>query len=407
MKIGMIFRKLNVKGGVQRQGLSLANELRRHGHEIIIYTFNYSPENCFAELVSNIPVVELPKRFHRPTDGFFGFLNESQMAKDLAFFIDKDLDILHPHDNVAHQVAYYFKKYIKDIPSVWQMNEFPTMRWPLELLKYTEDPKFHDIPKKPHFVKKTVILIKTYYENFFIRTQNAITVFDKFHQKLLERYSGCKSYVVPSGIEIGHLNFLKHEPPKKGEKILLLSSGIFMPYRRYEDIFYAMEKLVDDGFNPYLTIFGDYKTDKKYFRGLNELADYLKISRRIKFLGRYPDEALDRAFVRSHIFVYPHLQSQGLAVYEAMACGLPCIVTPLYGTYETLTDKKDAMFAKPKNPDSLAEAVKSLCENPELYHQISEQGRKTVERFSWGKYTNGILNVMEKVLKENSQTKSA
>ena len=96
------------------------------------------------------------------------------------------------------------------------MNEFPTMRWPLELLKYTGDQKFHDIPKKPYFIKKAAVLIKTYYENFFIRKQNAITVFDKFHQKLLKRYGGCESYVVPSGIDVNHFNFQKHEPPKKG-----------------------------------------------------------------------------------------------------------------------------------------------------------------------------------------------
>ncbi len=398
MKIGMIFRKLNVKGGVQRQGLSLAKELHQRGHKIIIYTFNYSSENCFSELINDIPIVELPKKFHRSTSGFFGFFNESRMAKDLAFFIDKNLDILNPHDNVAHQVAYYFKKNIKNIPSVWQMNELPTMRWPLNLLKYTEDPKFHDIPKKPYFIKKMVILIKTYWENFFIRKQDAITVFDKFHQKLLQRYSGCKSYVVPSGIEINHFNFLKHELPLKNEKIMLLSSGILMPYRRYEDIFFAIRKLIDDGLNPYLTIFGDYDTDKKYFLALNELTNILKISNRIKFIGRYPDESLREAFVKNHVFVYPHLQSQGLAVYEAMASGLPCVVTPLCGTYETLTDKKDVMFAEPKNPDSLAKTIKNLCENPELYQQISEQGRKTIEKFSWKKYADDMLVIMEKCL---------
>ena len=397
MKIGIIVRRLNTKGGVQRQALSLANELHQRGHKILIYTFNYSPENCFPELVGNVPIIELPKEKNLPTAGFFGFLNENKMAKELAFLIDRNLDILHPHDNVAYKVAYYFKKYIKNIPSIWQMNEFPTMRWPLELLKYTGDQKFHDIPKKPYFIKKAVILIKTHYENFFIKKQNAITVFDKFHQKLLKRYGGCESYVVPSGIDVNHFNFQKHEPPKKGEKILLLSSGIFMSYRRYEDIFFAMEKLVNSGFNLYLTIFGDYETNKKYFRTLNELANSLKITDRIKFFGRYPDKTLEEAFAKSHIFIYPHLQSQGLAVYEAMACGLPCVVTPLCETYETLTDKKDVMFAEPKNPNSLAQAIRNLCENPKLYCQISEQGRKTVEKFSWKKYADGILEIMEKM----------
>ena len=108
MKIGIIVRRLNTKGGVQRQALSLANELHQRGHKILIYTFNYSPENCFPELVGNVPIIELPKEKNLPTAGFFGFLNENKMAKELAFLIDRNLDILHPHDNVAYKIAYYF-----------------------------------------------------------------------------------------------------------------------------------------------------------------------------------------------------------------------------------------------------------------------------------------------------------
>ena len=42
MKIGIIVRKLNMRGGVGRQALSLAFELKRLGQEIKVYTFLYN-----------------------------------------------------------------------------------------------------------------------------------------------------------------------------------------------------------------------------------------------------------------------------------------------------------------------------------------------------------------------------
>lgn len=399
MRIAIIVRKLNMTGGVQRQALSLAREIVNMGHNVKLYTFSYDRENCFPEIIGHMEVIELPKAKYLPTAGFFGFLNENKMAKDLALLMDKDFDILHPHDNVAYHVAYYYKKLVKNIPSVWQMNELLSMRWPPELLKFVEDPKFHDIPWRPYFLKKAVILFKIAYEKSFIKAQNAITVFDTFHQNLLKRYTGCDSFIVPSGIEVEKFPFFLHNPPQKEEKIKLLSSGVFLSYRRYEDIFYAMQKLVGQGYDLHLTILSDYSTDKKYYRLLNELCQKLGLKERVLFFGKYSDQELLDFFAKSHIFVFPHLQSQALSAYEAMVAGLPVIVAPMPGTYETLVHKKNALFFTPKDVDGLAQAIKELIDNKQLYLQISKQGAQSIrDNFSWADYTKRMLVIFNKVL---------
>jgi len=62
MKIAIIVKKLNIKGGTQRQALSLAKELKKLGHEIKLYTFFYSNENCYADLLEGFEVIVLPPR---------------------------------------------------------------------------------------------------------------------------------------------------------------------------------------------------------------------------------------------------------------------------------------------------------------------------------------------------------
>src|SRR3989338_3305982 len=166
MHIAIIVRRLTNFGGVQRQALSLAHELKKMGHDIRLYTFAYDRERCYPELVGDIPVRALPQDEHLPTTGFFGFINETRMAKRLSKYIDSSTELLHPHCIISHHVAYFYKKNIKHIPSVWNLNELPAMRWPIEMLEMVENPEYHDIPKKPLWYKKLVILLRKAYDRF-------------------------------------------------------------------------------------------------------------------------------------------------------------------------------------------------------------------------------------------------
>ena len=142
MKIAIIVRRLDVKGGTQRQALSLASELVRRGHSVKLYAFFYSKERCYPDLLKHLSVTALPEEASRPSKHswlnkmpllrYFRTLlvirHETRSAKALAFLIDPDVDILNPHDRVAHRVAYFFKKYIKAVPSVWNTNDTHSMR---------------------------------------------------------------------------------------------------------------------------------------------------------------------------------------------------------------------------------------------------------------------------------------
>ena len=399
MKIAVIMRKLNVSGGAQRIALNVAYELQKQGHLITLYTFFYDAEKCFPELLKNFTVVTMPRSQHHRTFGLLGILSENRMARAMAYMIDRNTELLYPDDGPAHHVAYYYKKYIRNIPSVWNMNELPTMRWPLELLSIMENRAYHDIPWRPLFLKKFLIRSKTRYERGFIRAQNAIVVFDKFHQNMLKRYAGVESVVIPSGVDVEAFHYSLREPPRHGSRLNLLSSGIFLSYRRFEDIIEAMPHLIEKGLDPCLTILGDYNTDVKYHRALKALCVEKKVEQRVVFFGRYSDEQLQKYLAESHIFIYPHLQSQGIAVNETVASGLPTIVTPLSGTYETVEDGKHVLFALPRDPASIALAIVRLVDAPELYQSISSEGSKHMkEHFSWKRQAEEVAALMERLI---------
>lgn len=406
MKIGIIVRRLSNFGGVQRQALSVADGLSKNGHDVTLYTFSYDRDRCYPELVNGIPVISLPERDHLSTSGFFGFINETRMAKRLSKLIKDDTEILHPHCIISHHVAYFYKKNHRNIPSVWNMNELPSMRWPLEMLSVVENPAYHDIPNRPLWYKKAVILLKNTYDSFFVLRQDVVTVFDTFHKKMLKRYAKVDSVIVPSGLDVNRFQYKEHSI-KDRDELNLFTSGIFLSYRRFEDIFEAMHILIEEGKKVKLEIFGEYATDQKYFEKLKDLSVQLGIEKFIHYKGSYQDNELLETFEESHIFIFPHLQSQGLSVYESIAAGLPTIVAPVDGTYETLVDREHVMRVPIKSPEKIADAIIELSKDNDLYDRLSKGGSDFVRNnFSWLRYAGAMEDILKKEL-EKSKIKTA
>jgi len=64
---------------------------------------------------------------------------------------------------------------------------------------------------------------------------------------------------------------------------------------------------------------------------------------------------------------------------EAMAWGLPVIVTPVGGISEIVQDGENGLIVEPSNIEQLSDAMKSLIANEELRISLGDRGRKSVE----------------------------
>ncbi|MDP3770358.1 MAG: glycosyltransferase family 4 protein, partial [bacterium] len=341
MKIAIIVRKLNVKGGTQRQSLHLARELKKMGHEVTLYTFLYSPEQCYGELLQGLRVVSLERY---PSSGFL-FFQEYAVAKELSQMIDSQTDLLNPHDQVSYRVASYMKRRVRNIPSVWMMNDLPTKTF--SLARRAElDPQF-----KPSLMQTIGAAIGDWYEGRrFIRDQDRITVLDERDKKWLQEYFGKEAIVVRSGIDIEQFSYAERKPIS-GKRITILMAGIFFSHRRFEDGIYALKILYDSGYDAHMTIVGEYQGNQSYYQSLCKLCGNLGVSDRIVFTGKISDSDLTSSYRSHDIFLFPnHLQSWGLAVFEAMASGCPVIVSKTAGASEVLTDGENALLVPPKNP---------------------------------------------------------
>jgi len=72
----------------------------------------------------------------------------------------------------------------------------------------------------------------------------------------------------------------------------------------------------------------------------------------VVFHGHISEEKLVEFYSTSDIFVFPNYpQTWGLAVFEAMGCGTPVVVSTSCGASEVLTDKENAILVPPKSPE--------------------------------------------------------
>jgi len=89
------------------------------------------------------------------------------------------------------------------------------------------------------------------------------------------------------------------------------------------------------------------------------------------------------------------------AVLEAMACEKPVVATNITGIPEAVLNNITGILVPPGSPAQLAEAIKSLINNPELGREMGKQGREHVlNQFSWEHHTSEMVSVYESVITE-------
>lgn len=383
MKIAIIIRFLRVSGGGERQAIMLARELKRMGHDVCFYTFSYDKNACFPELLPGLRVVALDN------------------AKKLAFKIDRDTEILNSHDQISVQVAYYFKKYIKDIPSVLMLNDLHIASWSL-----FEDPLFNP-PRRP-LVKKIFNWLRDTYENLrFFSSQDKIIVLNERTVFLVRKYLHRKAFVVRSGVDRDRFIY-KERNPIAAKRINILCNGIFYIHRRFEDVISAVKILLDGQYDPYLKIIGDYQhkdTARSYYNKLVKMVEGLGLTKRITFSGVVSDAELTDSYQGADVFVFAsHRQTWGLAVFEAMSSGLPVIVSRTAGASEVLTDNENALLVDPASPFNIATAIKKMVENPEIYKKLSKNGSEFVrQNISWSNYASNMLRFFQEAIREKKK----
>ncbi|MGO8917307.1 MAG: glycosyltransferase family 4 protein [Stellaceae bacterium] len=120
----------------------------------------------------------------------------------------------------------------------------------------------------------------------------------------------------------------------------------------------------------------------------------LGLSGRVHFLGKRMDVA---DLMRScDLFVFPSFyEGFALSVVEAMASGLPVIVSDRVGTSEIVTDECGFVLSQAENCEALADAMQRVATDPVLRRRMGTAARRIAEQHSWAAKAAEYLDLFE------------
>lgn len=133
---------------------------------------------------------------------------------------------------------------------------------------------------------------------------------------------------------------------------------------------------------------------------LVKLAANSGLTDRAEFLGRLPHKEVLEYIAMADIFSLPSWREGfGVVYLEAMAHGKPVIACRGEGIEDVVTNGETGLLAKPRDVDTLVEAIDFLLSNPEKAKAMGERARKLVlENYTWEKNAEKTIKVYKEVL---------
>ncbi|MBC7351309.1 MAG: glycosyltransferase family 4 protein [Thermogutta sp.] len=140
---------------------------------------------------------------------------------------------------------------------------------------------------------------------------------------------------------------------------------------------------------------------------LEEQAARLRVNDRVHFVGFQQPKDLPRFYCAADLFVLPsRTEPWGVVVMEALASGLPVVVSNLVGCYpDVINDDQVGRVVAPEDPHSLAEAMRDyLLKRPDKnrVHQIWEP---VYQRMRHPVVASNLVGLVRAILKEDGLNK--
>jgi glycosyltransferase involved in cell wall biosynthesis len=115
--------------------------------------------------------------------------------------------------------------------------------------------------------------------------------------------------------------------------------------------------------------------------------------RRVSWMSH---DQLTRELARHDVLVLPsYFDSFGMVVAEAMACGLPVIVTENVGAKEMVTPEVNGQVVPVGEAEALAGAMRWFLANRDRLPEMSQAARLAAERYDWSHYRRRVVEFLQ------------
>jgi glycosyltransferase involved in cell wall biosynthesis len=128
-----------------------------------------------------------------------------------------------------------------------------------------------------------------------------------------------------------------------------------------------------------------------------------RLEGRVFFLP--PRKDIEFYYAAADAYAGPSLQdSYGIPPAEAMACGLPVIVSPAAGVSEIFTNGVDGVVLDdPTDATKLATIIRRLYEDKEFRDRLGNEACETARRYTWERDGHDLALIFEEILRRKTR----
>lgn len=202
--------------------------------------------------------------------------------------------------------------------------------------------------------------------------------------------------IVPNGIADGFLNLPFESLPTTDNSVIRIAQiGTYIPRKGIYYSVPALNKILARYPQVEVTFFGT-----KCFECPDPAPVYADfdpgVRDRVKVIPYYTNETLPELLKGHQIKLFSTIsEGFGVALIEAMACGLAPITTATPGPLEIVRDGYDAIVIPPRNSQAIEEALELVITNRSFLAQLRRNAYATAQSYSWAKIAQRNLSLYE------------
>jgi glycosyltransferase involved in cell wall biosynthesis len=219
------------------------------------------------------------------------------------------------------------------------------------------------------------------------RTADAVIV-DSEVQRKATLELGCAPGKICSfywGIELD--KFKRHDARTTREKLgwradrIVISTRMHYPVYNIQCLIRAIPAILKKVENVMFVIAGDGPLLSYH----KDLAKELSVEKHVKFIGLVQNELLPDLLNAADVYVSASLSDGASAsLMEALACGLPVVVTRNEANMEWVNDAENGFLFSPSNSQELAERVIQILQDKDLRENMGQRNTKVARaRADW------------------------
>ncbi|MDA0591581.1 MAG: glycosyltransferase family 4 protein [Planctomycetota bacterium] len=189
--------------------------------------------------------------------------------------------------------------------------------------------------------------------------------------------------IAPMGVQVERfIRTISYDSCATDQTVRLVSCGRLNVCKGHDDLIRTVAILKQRGVHAELRIAGTTDNEaSKYRKELRDLARVHAVASQVHLLGSISEDEVRKILSEAHVFALASLaEPLGVAIMEAMAMGVPVVVTRGGGVTELVRDGQDGILVDVRAPAQIADAVQRLLNNPEEARALGDAARQRIKR---------------------------